>query len=95
MTNEDIYFPDYCLFFINEIMESLVENDITDPGDELDLELETHNYPYHYDGLNLVIKTLRKKGYTMSIPSYKRGTDNKMTYNIVVIKNGEFDDLPF
>ena len=38
-TKEDIDFPNYCFFFIKEINESLEENDITNPGDELTLEL--------------------------------------------------------
>ena len=35
ITKEDVDFPRYCHFFIKEIIESLDEYDIKDPGDEL------------------------------------------------------------
>ena len=98
ITKEDIYFPDYCFFFIKEITESLKENDITNPGDELDLEIETSGYPYCYDAFNAVVRTMRKKGYSMRVPGFKRkksGKEDMVIYKFVITKMGENDDLPF
>ena len=98
-TKEDIYFPDYCLFFIKEIKESLDENGITNPGDELDLEIETVGYPYCYDAFKAVVRALRKKGYLMNVPGFKRekreGKEDMIVYKFVIRKMGVDDDLPF
>jgi len=97
-TKKDVDFPNYCLFFIREIIDSLDEYDIHDPGDELQLEIETSQHPYCYEAFELIVKTFERKGYDVRIPTFKlEKKDGSKTYvykwNLVKLPNVE--DLSF
>ena len=97
ITKEDVDFPDYCYFFIKEIKESLEENEIVNPGDELELELETYDHPYCYEAFALVAKTFGRMGYRMAIPTFVTKKVNgikQYTYKWKIIKLAK-DGLPF
>lgn len=98
ITKEDIDFPNYCLFFIKEIIDSLEEYDIKNPGDELSLEIETTQHPYCYDAFELIAKTFNRKGYDMKIPTFKLKNENGIktyTYKWKILKIQDSYDLPF
>lgn len=98
ITKEDVDFPRYCHFFIKEIVESLDEYDIKDPGDELELEIETSQYPYCYEAFELVVRTFERKGYDVRIPNFhmdKRDGTKFYTYKWNFRKLPNVEDLPF
>lgn len=98
ITKEDVDFPNYCFFFIKEIMDSLDEYDIKEPGDELTLEIETVTYPYCYDAMALIMKTFERLGYDMKVPTYKMSKEDDIktyTYKWRIVKSPNLDDLPF
>lgn len=98
MTKDDVDFPNYCLYFISEIKESLDRNDITNAGDELTLELTTSEYPYCYDVFKLVAKTFQRLKYNISTPTFVLKREDgikKYIYKWRIIKLDENDDLPF
>ena len=98
ITKEDVDFPRYCYFFIKEIIESLDEYDIKDPGDELDLELETSQYPYCYEAFDLVMRTFERKGYESKIPTFhmvKKDGLKTYIYKWKFKKLPDVEDLPF
>ncbi len=98
ITKEDVDFPRYCHFFIKEIIESLDEYDIKDPGDELDLEIETSQHPYCYEAFELVVRTFERKGYDVRIPTFhmvKRDGTKFYTYKWKFRKLPNVEDLPF
>lgn len=97
-TKEDIDFPRYCHFFIKEILESLEENEIENPGDELELVLETSQYPYCYEAFELVVRTLERKGFESRIPTFhlkKQDGEKVYIYKWKIKKLPSADDLPF
>lgn len=97
-TKDDIILPKYCHYFISEIIDSLDEYNIKDPGDELTLEIETSQHPYCYDALELVVRTFKRKRYDTKIPSFHiENKDGKKTYMYKwkLIKLSDIDDLPF
>lgn len=97
-TKEDIDFPRYCHFFIKEIFESLEENEIENPGDELELVLETSRYPYCYEAFELVVRTLERKGFESRIPTFhleKQDGEKTYIYKWNIKKLPNMDDLPF
>ena len=97
-TKEDIDFPNYCFFCIKEINESLEENDITNPGDELTLELETSEHPYCYEAFELLVRTFERKGFSTGIPNFQlTNKDGVKTYiyKWKITKLPNVDDLPF
>lgn len=98
ITKEDIDFPNYCYFFIKEISDSLKECDITNPGDELTLDIESVNYPYCYDAMSLIVKTFERKHYMLKVPTYKVLFENDKkiyAYKWKITKLSDIDDLPF
>lgn len=98
ITKEDIDFPRYCHFFIKEIDESLKENEINNPGDELDLEIETSTYPYCYEGFELVKKSFERKHFQINIPTFTTKMEDGVKYYIykwTIRKLSKIDDLPF
>lgn len=99
ITRDDVDLPRYCYFFIKEIQESLEENDIKNPGDELELTIETYSHPYCYDAFDLVVKAFQRKGYQIKVPTFKiiNGEDNAKVYSYVwnIKKLNPSDDLPF
>jgi len=98
ITKEDIDFPNYCFFFIKEIIESLEEYDITNPGDELSLELETSEHPYCYEAFELIVRTFERKGFSTRIPTFhlvKKDGVKTYTYNWKFTKLPNANDLPF
>ena len=98
-TRDDVDFPRYCYFFIKELMESIEDNEIVDPGDELEVSLETSQYPYCYDALELVVRTFERKGFHTRIPTFKVNTEEDNTkvyvYKWELKKVNPCDDLPF
>lgn len=95
---DGIDFPSYCHYFISEIIDSLEENDITNVGDELTLDIETIYHPYCYDAFALIAKTFERKGYKINIPRYKlKYVDGVKTYAYQwkIKKVSTEDDLPF
>ena len=98
ITKEDVDFPRYCHFFLKEIIESLDEYDIKDPGDELDLEIETSQHPYCYEAFELVVRTFERRGYDVRIPTFhmeKRDGTKFYTYKWKFRKLPNLEDLPF
>ena len=98
ITKEDIDFPNYCFFFIKKINESLEEYDITNPGDELSLEIETSDYPYCYEAFELITRTFERKGYSMKIPTFhlvKKDEMKMYIYKWKISKLPNADSLPF
>ena len=98
ITKDDIDFPNYCFFFIKEIIDSLEEHDIKEPGDELTLEIGTHEYPYCYDAMALIVKTFERMGYNTRTPTYKLTKEDDIktyTYKWKLVKSPNLDDLPF
>lgn len=97
VTKNNIDFPKYCYYFISEIIDSLEENEIENPGDELSLEIETPQHPYCYDAMELIVRTLQRKGYSTRIPNFSMkiidGVKNYIyTWKIIKTSN---DGLPF
>lgn len=100
---EDVDFPNYCYFFISEMIDSLQEYDITNEGDELSLEIETHDHPYCYDAFELIVRTFKRKGYNTNVPTFKleyKDDIKTYTYKWKIVKGKEksecnVDDLPF
>jgi len=70
---EGICFPKYCIFFLKEILDSIKEEDLQ-KGEILELEIHSQ-YPYFFDGLNLVKKTLERKGFKIKFPTYIKKED--------------------
>ena len=98
ITKEDVDFPDYCYFFIKEIKESLEEEEIKDPGDELELELDTPDHPYCYEAFELIVKTFQRKGYDIRIPTYHLEKEDGIKHYIYkwkIKKLPNVDNLPF
>lgn len=99
ITRDDVDLPRYCFFFISEIQDSLDEHDIKDPGDELELTIETSSHPYCYDAFALVVKAFERKGYQTRIPTFKveKGEDESKlyVYKWNLKKLNPCDDLPF
>ena len=97
-TRDDVDFPNYCLYFISEIKESLDRNDITNAGDELTLEITTSDYPYCYDAFELIARTFKRINYSMSTPTFvlKNEDGVKMyIYKWKITKLDDKDGLPF
>lgn len=98
ITRKDIDFPNYCYFFIKEIMDSLEEQGIKNPDDELSLTLETYYHPYCYDALMIIVKTFERMGFYVKIPSYQMDIEDGVrlyTYKWHFKKKPNLDDLPF
>ena len=98
ITKVDINFPKYCHFFISEIIDSLERNDISNPGDELDLEIETSEHPYCYEAFELIVRTFERKGYDSRIPTFhmeKKDGQKVYTYKWTFKKLANVNDLPF
>ena len=100
ITKEDIDLPNYCYFFISEIIDSLKENDISNVGDEIEIVIESFGHPYCYDGINLVVKTFRRKGFELNFPHYMLSKEDgkklfPYTWVLTLKKKSDYKDLPF
>lgn len=99
ITIEDINLPQYCHFFIKEIQDSVEEYDVKNPGDELEVTIESYIHPYCYDALSLVVKAFERKNFTISVPTYKlekdEDGDKKYIFTWKLTKRRRIDDLPF
>lgn len=99
ITRDDVDFPRYCFFFIKEIQDSIEEYEIKDPGDELEVVIETYSHPYCYDAFALVVKAFERKNFQVKIPTFKmekgEGDSRLYIYKWNLKKINPCDDLPF
>ena len=99
ITKDDVDFPAFCLFFIKRIMANIEEAEEGNPISwRLTIEINTEDYPYCYDAFELVIRTIKWKGYETRIPNFHRekreGLPDMFHYQWVIEKK-KLDDLPF
>ena len=100
ITKADVNFPEYCFFFLDNILKDINKKQL-DPGDMTIVSVETllKKHPYCYDGVELVCRTLLRKGYDVMIPTYRREVlpngETVVKYNWKVKKKINVDDLPF
>ena len=98
ITKCDVDFPAYCLFFIKRILANIDESNM-DEDTTMTLIITTPDHPYCYDALELVMRTLDRKGYNTRLPGFKRdkaeGKPDMFTYRWTIKKAKKCDDLPF
>lgn len=99
ITRDDVDFPKYCYFFIKEIQDSINEYEIKNPGEELEVVIETHSHPYCYDAFALVVKAFERKKFSLRIPTFTTKKDEDgdkvYVYKWTLKKLNPLDDLPF
>jgi hypothetical protein len=98
ITKVDVDFPAYCYFFIKKLDK--YGKCIAKPGEKLDIEISTSNYPYCYEAFELIVRTMERKGISTRIPAFKRekreGKDDVLHYRFTIRRMAdEYDDLPF
>lgn len=96
LTNEDIDFPNYCLFFIRCLQEAIDKSELS-YVDFLEVHIGT-TYPYCSDAFDLIYKTFERKGLDIRTPSFKmEEKDGIKQYNYKwrVRKGTSVSDLPF
>lgn len=91
--------PRYCMFFIEAIQGELDNTDFT-IYDELELTVDTYEFPYRLDALILIVDTFKRKGFHCVIPTYKVLQKNnrqlwQYKWNIKKPNQDNVDDLPF
>lgn len=94
ITKEDIDFPNYCLFFIENLEEEIKNTDL----ENNDLELKIHStYPYCYDAFALVKKTFEKRGVEVKIPTFRLMSEDGdgTKHYLYKFDISKIDDLPF
>jgi hypothetical protein len=100
ITKADVNFPEYCFFFLSNILKDIEKKNMMD-GDMTVVHIESllSKHPYCYDGVELVCRTLLRKGYEVMIPTYRKedasGGEIVVKYNWKVKKLINVDDLPF
>ena len=102
ITKDDVNFPAYCLFFIKRILANIKEAELDDET-TLTLQIDTAEFPYCYDAIELIVRTIIRKGYYTRIPGYKRlkkeGDPDVFQYKWTIRKlkkkDISCDDLPF
>ena len=97
ITKDDINFPKYCLFFIENIQEKLNESTF-DEKPIVDAIVET-THPYCSDAFDLIMKTFERKGIDMMTPTFKmeyKLNVKHYTYKFKLRKlPSNIDNLPF
>ena len=96
VTGDNFDFPGYCYYFINKLLE--YSKCIVRPDDKLDITLITPYHPFCYEGLEVVAKTLERKGFSTRIPTFhrmKKGGKDMFHYGFTLKKHVNCDDLPF
>lgn len=88
-----IDFPSYVKYFITEIQDSIVDNNLQD-GENLTITFDSPSMGYCYNGFELIKKTFAKKGYLVPIPSFKRDDMFHFTFSVTKFTNN-IDSLPF
>ena len=98
ITKEDVNLPEYCLFFIESIQKEIDDTDFEEYT-ELELTVDTSEYPYCYDAFELVVKTFSRKGFYTRVPTFttSRNENGKKvwTYKWLIREINNCDDLPF
>ena len=100
ITKADVNFPEYCFFFLKNILKDIEKKQL-EPGDMTVVHVETLSelHPYCYDGVELVCRTLLRKGYEVMIPTFRKEENSDgekiVRYNWKVKKLVNLDDLPF
>ena len=100
ITKDDINFPEYCFFFISRLLKELNEKQL-EVGDMISIPISTlpELHPYCYDGVELVCRTLLRKGYETMIPTFRKETQDDgntiVKYNWKVKRVINVNDLPF
>ena len=95
-------FVEYCHYFISEIDKSIKEEGADKEGTSLTVSFDTYNHPYYYEGVALIMKTFKAKGFDIKYPKYNKVNDDDgyecyhyaWSIEKEVIYN-ENDDLPF
>jgi hypothetical protein len=96
-TKDDIDFPGFCLYFIRELLESVEEANLKD-NEELEVSITSYEFPYCSDAFSLVSRTLARKGFSCTMPTFKIEMDGKLkgyNYKWIIKPLGAYDDLPF
>jgi methyl coenzyme M reductase subunit D len=100
ITKSDVNFPEYCIYFIRKILDDIDKKEMV-IGDITNVSVETlfEIHPYCYDGVELVCRTLLRKGYEVMIPTFRKEQNTSgdiiVKYNWKVKKVRNIDDLPF
>lgn len=100
LTKKDVDFPKCCQFFLTELLQFINDGNVKD-STQVEKIVDVMDMPYCYDVIEMVIKTIKHKGYTVQIPAYKKEvTDNGtlFKYKWKISKNVTYnnvDDLPF
>ena len=92
-------FVEYCHYFISEIDKSIKEEGADKEGTSLTVSFDTYNHPYYYEGVALIIKTFKAKGFDIKYPKYNKFNDDDgyECYNYLwsiekhVIDNEDYD----
>lgn len=95
ITKEDVNLPKYCLFFIEHLKKEIDNTDFNE-YEELEVIIDTSEFPYCSDAFELVVKTFSRMGFYVRIPTFTTSKKNgikKWSYKWLVRK--EIDDLPF
>lgn len=95
-------FVEYCHYFISEIDKSIKDEGANEEGTSLTVTFDTYSHPYCYEGVALITKTFKAKGFDIKYPRYNKFNDDDgdECYHYVwsiekdVIHN-EDDDFPF
>ena len=95
-------FVEYCHYFISEIDKSIKEEGADKEGTSLTVSFDTYNHPYYYEGVALIMKTFKAKGFDIKHLKYNKFNDDDgyecyhyaWSIEKEVIYN-ENDDLPF
>jgi len=95
ITKEDVNLPKFCLFFIEHLKHEIDDTDF-DEYEELEVTIDTTEFPYCYEAFNLIVKTFSRMGFYVRIPTFITSRDNGVktwTYKWIISKGP--DDLPF
>ena len=83
-TKDTVNFPEYNLCFLGILIEKLETYGLlgksktgADAPTVLNVPVISRNFPYCYDGINLITKTLKRRGIDCEMTSYKVTTLEK------------------
>lgn len=88
-----IDFPSYVRYFITEIQDSIIENNLKEE-ESLEIKFDSEELKYCYQGFELIKKTFLKKGFLVPLPTFKRDESFHYTFNVIKLSES-IDDLPF
>ena len=97
ITKVDINFPKFCLFFIESLKKEIDDTDFK-VYNELEVKVNTYEFPYCYEAFSLVTKSFKRIGFDVKTPTFKLVSIDGIRhwqYKFLIKVSKGCEDLPF